>query len=371
MSTFVVLTHTDWTEAPRLRHQVAQLLLDHGHTVYWFERAAGPLGRRQGAGVASQGGSAATASARTAPHVVATRRLVHHQLRVAPPLHWANARFLVPQLRRFVQDNQIGPDATIINFNFDYYFLRQVFPQNRIITIINDDFESMSKLPFHGHITWALKRTCKMSDAVLAVSNSLVTRLRLWCDARLFVPWSVTPYQEPQGDASTRNLLLFWGFVNRRLDVDILERVSDHLFTSHPQFRILVVGPVEGKDGRAIQERLSTRSNIEFRGRTNLQDLPVDRILAAVIPYRRHPETDAIYQTNKTMQLLAHGLPLLISGMPGFVQLPFVVRLDGPGGVQEAIGLCMQRFRDWQPAIRAYLAENSPESRLHDLGAAS
>lgn len=366
MSTFVVLTHTDWTEAPRLRHQVAQLLLEHGHTVYWFERAGGPLGRK-----ASEPAAAARAGtpAKAAPHVVATRRLVHHQLRVVPPLHWANARFLVPQLKRFVRDKNIGPDAIIINFNFDYYFLRQVFPQNRIITIINDDFEGMSKLPFRSHLTWALKRTCQMSDSVLAVSKSLVARLRLWSDAKLFVPWAVTPYQEPHGDISQRTKLLFWGFVNRRLDVDMLERVSEHLRTAHPTFSILIVGPVEGADGRAIQARLEARGNVEFRGRSNLSDLPMDQVLAAIIPYRRHPETDAIYQTNKTMQLLSHGLPLLISGMPDFVQLPFVVRLDSPEGIGAAIGLCVQQFGKWQSHIRDYIQQNSPESRLHDLGA--
>ena len=39
MADFVLVTHTRWSEAPRIRHQVARLLVDAGHRVLFLERA--------------------------------------------------------------------------------------------------------------------------------------------------------------------------------------------------------------------------------------------------------------------------------------------------------------------------------------------
>ena len=42
MDDFVLFTNTQWTQAPRLRHQVARLLAHAGHRVTFFERPAHP-----------------------------------------------------------------------------------------------------------------------------------------------------------------------------------------------------------------------------------------------------------------------------------------------------------------------------------------
>jgi hypothetical protein len=73
---------------------------------------------------------------------------------------------------------------------------------------------------------------------------------------------------------------------------------------------------------------------------------------------------------NKSMQLLARGLPLLISAMPAFLRQDFVMRLDGDGGIESALSSVSAKFADLQPVIRAYCVENSPESRLRMLGVA-
>lgn len=354
MKTFVIFTHTEWTEAPRLRHQVARLLLQHGHRVFFFERAGsfrsahGPTERQPDEG----------------PVLVHTRRLLHHQLRVLPPLHWANTRVVEAQVVEFARKHALGPDAVILNFNYDYYFLRRVFPRNRIVTIINDDFEAMCRLPYRGHITWALKRTCRMSDEVLAVSTPLVDRLRLWSDAKLFLPWSVAPYQAPVGDIAGRTQLLFWGFVDKRLDLDLLEKMARYLAAERPTFKILLIGPTQGSSRAMVESRLAPFRNIEILGRRELSDLPLGNMLAAIIPYRRDKTNDAILQTNKTMQLLAKGLPLVISGMPAFMRKPYIKRLDGDESVAKVIDECVANFDAWQPEIRAFVEENSPESRL-------
>ena len=71
---------------------------------------------------------------------------------------------------------------------------------------------------------------------------------------------------------------------------------------------------------------------------------------------------------NKSMQLFARGLPLLISNMPAYIRQPFIVRLDGPGGVGAAVDAAVANFAAWQPQIERFVADNAPATRLRLLG---
>ena len=67
---------------------------------------------------------------------------------------------------------------------------------------------------------------------------------------------------------------------------------------------------------------------IECHPATDVDDLSLDNVFAAIIPYRSGvAENDAIVVPNKALQLFARGIPLAITGMPGFIRLPFVFRL--------------------------------------------
>ena len=68
------------------------------------------------------------------------------------------------------------------------------------------------------------------------------------------------------------------------------------------------------------------------------------------------------------MQLLASGLPLIISGMPAFIEKPFVKRLDGEETIEQVLGFCLNNFNAMQPEIKKFIDVNSPESRLKQLG---
>jgi hypothetical protein len=353
---FVLFTHSHWNEPPRLRHQVTDLLRSRGDSVVFFERARYGLPR------------ARIGPSRERLTLVGSRKLVHSQLRVLPALHELNRRFIVPQLRECAAAGLFGEDPWIVNFNFDYYFLRDVFPSRPIITIINDDFEAQSRLPFHGHLTWALERTCRSSDRVLALSERLRARLAPWCpDTRLFLPWSVTPYVGPCRSDSSRDRLLFWGSVDRAIDLQVLDRLARELHVDRPDFRVLIVGPMARRFRGPLKAVASARGNIDIIGPTPLGQLPLDRVLAAIIPYRRHPVQDAITLANKSFQLISRGLPILISGMPDFLQLPFVLRLDAGMGVDRLLRITAERFDPWQADMRAFMEANPPESRLDAL----
>lgn len=358
MSTFIVFTNTAWEEAPRLRHQVTRLLMQAGHQVYFFELPTDVFRRsRPRAPVTGP-----------APSFVPTQRLIHHQLRIVPPLHALNSWFIQRQISAFLRTIPSDSDIAVINFNSDYYFLRELFPRNRIVTIINDDFEAQSRLPFRGHITWALRRTCGMSDAVFTVSVPLVRRLSRWSDAQLFLPWSSMPYIAPVGDVSRRVRLLFWGFVDQRLDLDMLDRVASDLARRGPQWELMLVGPTHGRGRDAVVRSMAHHTNVRILDSHRLDQLPLDTILASVIPYLTPAAMDAVTLPNKAMQLLAHGMPLLISGMPAFIEAPFVRRLDGRDSVAAVIDSCIVDFSALQPSIAKFLGENTPESRLSQLG---
>jgi hypothetical protein len=357
MGDFLLFTQTQWSEAPRIRHQVTRMLLDAGHRVFFFERPSYPWQKQP------------PALQQVEPRLtlVQTTRLLHHQIRVVSPMHRVNAWWNSRSIRRRLRECGASPDAVVINFAHDFYFLRKLFPGQRIITIIHDDFEAQSRLAYTGHIAWSLERTCRMSNEVFAVSTPLQDRLSAWCDAKLLLPWSVTPYRAPHGDATKRDTLLFWGYVDSAIDLDVVRGLSAHLVQHRPSWRILLVGPTQGNGRAPVEAGLAACPNVEIHGRTNLDDLPLDRTLGALLPYRRSKAVDSVTLANKSMQLLARGLPLLISGMPAFIQRPFIQRLDGPGGPGPAIEECERNFSAWQPAIEAFVAENAPESRMKTL----
>src|SRR6185295_4049668 len=159
---FVFLTKTRWDEPPRIRHQLASLLAGAGHEVLFFQKPA-RVGREP---VARFAGAARIV-------VAQHHELVHHKLRLMPAIHRLNASTVRGSLQLALRDSGFGTDAVVVNFNYDYWFLRSVFPGQRLITMINDDFVSTALFGFQWPLRWALERTCRDSDRVLTVSTPL------------------------------------------------------------------------------------------------------------------------------------------------------------------------------------------------------
>ncbi len=358
MATFILFTNTPWTEPPRLRHQVTQLLINAGNKVIFFERPR-PL-------FTGIGPKIVTVSNQLT--LVNTTRLIHFQLRVVPVLSWLNGLWASAQIRARLRACDVGSDAIVINFNHDFDFLTDVFSRKQIVTLINDDFEAQCRLPWRWHITRMLRRTCQSSGAVLAVSTPLLDRLSQWCTPTLFLPWAVTEYKAPSPNTGRRTTLLFWGSIDNALDLDLVARLANALKARGPQWKMLFVGPTQHQSRRVrILEALSNFSNIEVRDATPLNELPLDEVLCGIMPYANTPAVNAVTLANKSMQLLAHGLPLVISAMPRFVDEPFVRRLDRGTSIDETLDECSANFLKWQPAIEHYLRANLPETRISIL----
>jgi hypothetical protein len=350
---FIFLTKTRWDEPPRIRHQLAYLLASAGHEVLFFEKPA-MSGRSPSPPVAVAKGI----------ECACHRELIHHKLRLMPLLHRINATFVRRSLRKVLHASDFARDAVIVNFNYDYYFVRQHFPHQRLITVINDDFVATALFGFKWSLRWALKRTCASSDHVVTVSAPIQRQLESYCTPELFLPWADQTYVAPA--ATRRDRLLFWGFINKKLDFPRIAALADELATERPGVRLMIVGPVEQGAENELAV-LATRMNIEILPATSLDKLPLDQVLASLIPYRTNmPDVEAITLPNKALQLLARGLPLLISGMPYFVQKPFVFNLDTMR-IATVVDQVAEQFNALQPEMQAFVAENSADSRLRQF----
>jgi hypothetical protein len=358
----LLLTRTLWREPPRLRHQVAQLLLGAGQTVLFAERPA----------LFGTPSFMARQHVRTSSEqlmLLPQQDLVHHQLRLLPALHHLNAAWARSALQRVLDQRAAnGPLRVeqLINFNYDAFWLRRLFPSLPITTIINDDFEALSRLPWRGHLTWALARTCAMSDRVLAVSQPLLDRLSRLCKPELFLPWAGEPYVAPPAQV-IRNVLLFWGFINDRLDQEVIFHALPAL--RQAGFRLRFVGPVQ-PSGAKFQERLRSEPAVEWQGPCAFADLDTSDCCAALIPYRLDcPGVEAIQLSNKALQLLSRGLPLITSSMPHFHQAPYVFPYGTCAypSLIAAIFSAAERFIALQPSIASFVAANGPLQRLAQL----
>lgn len=359
MAEAFLITNSRWEEPPRIRHQVARLLLDHGVRVAFFERPS-MAWVRQPCPIREVTKDLA---------IVQTKCLLHAQLRVVPPLAAANAAFSRWVLRARRDSLGWSKDAIIVNFMHDGAFLRDVFPRQRLITLIHDDFEAQSHFPWFRHVTRALRATCEVSDQVLAVSTPLVARLKQWSPCELFLPWSVREYRAPSAAVGSRKVLLFWGSVDTAIDVDVVRQLSAECVRRGSDWKVLFVGPTERSDRRRrMTTMLKQFPQVEIHPAAPLDDLPIDSILAAVIPYGGAPHTKAITLANKSMQLLACGLPLLISGMPAFLRQPFILRIGEDGEVRDCFDQVMDQFAEWQPLVRAFVESQRPSDRLRQLG---
>jgi hypothetical protein len=349
---FIFFTKTDWVEPPRLRHQLARLLADAGHQVIFFERPIYPWENF----AHYESGH---------PNIILYRfhQCLHHKLRIHRALHYLNAIFEKKEISRFIFSLKINKSDVIVNFNYDYFFLRDVFPGNKLITIINDDFWTRAILGYERPLKWALTATCRASNVVLTVSPPLANQLKEFCDPQIFFPWADIVYKSPENSCN-RDIFLFWGYINSKIDFEYVRQFAELIKRQNQGLKLLFVGPIQA--GINPLTSLKNYCGIEFHGITPLDDLPLERVLAGFIPYKSGlAENDAIVLPNKALQLMARGLPLVITGMPEFVRLPFVFRLDKCiKSDLDTLREIHSRFYALQPSIKSFVDENSSEHRL-------
>jgi hypothetical protein len=343
---FILFTKTLWTETPRIRHQLARLLVKQGHEVIFFEKNSF-LGQRHS----------------HAENGIEFRRhpeLLHHQLRPLRFLAEMNAKYEQAEIRRMLGDSA---NAVIVNFCYDYYFLRDIFLENVIISIINDDFIAAAKWFMKSEAGRVTAATARMSDHNLVVSYPLLHQMKQFTDnVSLFLPWARRQYSRPINDKG-RDEMLYWGYINYRIDLDAVKYVLD------AGIKINFVGPAS----RAKEVRnMLAHENAHYHGVAQLDS--IEQVLAScacsIIPYdSRNPRVAAITMNNRAFHLLSYGLPLLYADLPGLINAPQDVIYACKTGQDyvRAYKMARERFVECQPSIASFLEGHGEEDRYRQL----
>lgn len=354
MTRFIFFTKTNWSEPPRLRHQLARLLVGAGYEVLFFQKPSFLFQRTAPSPPREQ-------------HIqfFSHKELLHHKLRFPPLAQSINAAWTKISIQKTIANLCISKEDVVVNFNYEYFFLRDIFPQNKIITVLNDDFISTAWPVAKPALTNALKITCAMSDKVLAVSTRLQEQVDSVCNPRLFLPWSDCSYCAPK-PSTTRDTLFFWGYINRKIDYEFVRRLAQHLMKIHPKFKLLFVGPIETAVTSSVNS-LRSEKNIHFLPASKLDQLELDQIFGSLIPYRSNDgELDAIMLPNKALQIFARGIPIFITGMPDFMRLPFVFPLRTPECGDLLLDI-RNKFDSLQPDIKNFVELNRDSARLQQF----
>lgn len=158
-------------------------------------------------------------------------------------------------------------------------------------------------------------------DEVIAAGENLATHLRALGREPKILAHGVDLERWAGRDAGTtaprllkgieRPLVLFWGLIDQRLDIEWLSRLAERL----PGGTIGLVGPQQAPD-----VALARLPRVELLGPVPFEQLPSWAACADVLvmPYRDMPVTRAM-QPLKLKEYLATGKPVVVRRLPGTV----------------------------------------------------
>jgi len=347
---FIFFSKSMWTETPRLRHQLASLLINYQQKVIFFQKPH-YFWENKSIEMHSHG----------LLQCLTTKQLIHHQLRLIEPLRYLNAHYEVSSIKskNIITDE----DDVIINFNYDYYFIREIYKNNKIVTVINDDFIAQAKFFSGRHVANALEKTCKASDVVLTVSYPLIEQLSPWCNPQLFLPWADVDYMEPTFN-TLRNRVLLWAHIDGRIDFTLLENAA--LLRKNIEFYI--VGPKAKNIIHAVESISEKCKNIIVLPPQKLTELPINSFFAAIIPYKNNVrDIEAITASNKTFQLMTRGLPIVTHGTPYFLDHTAIMKSSCLNDFLKGIDLCFNNYDRLQASIKDLISHNQPNNRYLQL----
>lgn len=353
MTKFIFFSKTMYSETPRIRHQLADLLISYGHEVVFYQKPLFFFENNK---------KLINQKISNNLEIKQTKQLIHHQLRVTP---------LITKLNSYYESRQINLSLTdlketdvIINFNYDYSLLRARFNNNKIITLINDDFVAQAKFNNGKHVIKSLIEVSNFSDAVLTVSYPLLNQVQQYSKrAELFLPWTEIGYIEPH--IKERDSLLVWASINDVIDYEIIRNIS----LKYHKYKIFLIGPMDRKIQSLVTELLKGFSNLFYLDPKNLEELDdIGSFFAALLPYRAGVKsTEAVTAANKTFRLMSLGLPLIVHGMPNFYEHEAIFKCSNLNEVKKSIEYCHSNFYDMQPSIKKLVNEQQPEQRYEQI----
>ncbi|MEO0580294.1 MAG: hypothetical protein AAFZ58_16540, partial [Pseudomonadota bacterium] len=251
----------------------------------------------------------------------------------------------------------------VVNFNYDYPFLRALFPNTPLIHLINDDFVGSANALHRPTAERLQTATSASSDYTLCVSHQLLAEARKATpDSALFLPWARREYRRPPTNPA-RDELLYWGYINERINFCDVTALLDS------GVRINFVGQVS--DDARIATMLE-HANATYQPPRPLAELAdvVNRCSASILPYDLEFEPNlAISMSNRGFELLSWGLPLLFSNLPHLIDAPpgVLYKCMSVDDYRAAHAQAVRQFESMQDTISAFLDDHYAESRYRQL----
>lgn len=302
MNKVLILTKTNWQEAPRLRHQITRLLSKKEFDIHFVEKNTYlklKILKRQEEGIS----------------FYKHPELIHHQLRYHSFIQNCNNRIVKYYLKKLFKNETFD---YIINFNYDYVFLKELFPRSVIVSFINDDFESMAKWKMKSQIREQLANTCTSSNHVITVSYPLLDKLKQFNkNTSLIFPWAKNNYVQPK-ITKDRKTVLYFGYIGR-LNWSIIDAL-----VSQTQYNFRFIGPCSGKvETKKIKDLTERNSNFNHISFVHLKDLDTSDVFCSILPYDENIESNqACTISNRALNLLALGLPLAYANLKYLIKAP-------------------------------------------------
>jgi len=272
-------------------------------------------------------------------------------------------RTLVPVVRRAT-----GPVVAVTTLPL-VADLMGALPVARWVYYCVDDFSRWPGLD-HQAIETLEQEVIQRADLLIAASRALQDRLgRFGRSARLLTHgvelehWRPKTWADPETvlpgfGRLERPWIVFWGLVDRRMDVDWLARLAADLH----QGAILLVGPTDDPDTRLLE-----LARVHLVGPVDYHRLPQLAQLADVLimPYADLPVTQAM-QPLKLLEYLATGKPVVVRRLPS--TQAWADALDEAETAEEFSALVRRRWAEGLPP-QQHQARRRLESETWDAKA--
>ena len=341
-----IFTRTRWDEEPRIRHQLARLLMRYKHEVYFFERPTLKLFKsdiRYKEGIA----------------IIRHHELIHHQLRPIRLLHFINATYSRSKISRLLSIIPM-PDL-VINFNYDYHFLRYIFPKTKLITILNDDFVGMAKFWMKKEANRVINQTVNISDRVLTVSTYIQNNLFFNRNLKLLLPWSDSGYSRPN-QQKNRDVVLYFGYI----DSTIIDWKLFNSIVKNINYKVRIVGVINNNSAKSKLNNILKNKKVEFIGPMSVDNLNLSDVFCSIAPYNAtHPGPRATTLSNRILQLLSKGIPFVITKLPSFINVNnnVMIKATTVDNFITGIDCFHSNFSRIQEDIKQFVVSNSSHAR--------
>lgn len=366
---FYFFSKSRWDEAPRLRHQLAHLLSrDPGNVIYFFER---PYNIFSFLNYLLLGELIRKAPDRAGVYIIKYPYIIHHKLSFFG-FDFINSFVKYLCIRGIIKYHFQCMNPIIVNFNYEYKFLRDLFPRSRLVTVINDLHWSNTNAFLKFLMKRKAKSTLDFSDHVVTVSQTLAHEL---CEitstpVSVVYPWSdlpLSPIRSAARNSRKNNIdILYWGYISERLDFEYLVMLGSYALSRGVDFNFHFVGPkvFRSKKSAKLYERCSFFS---FFDECGLEELLLKRSYdISVIPYCEGNLEDIVTEfPNKLARLCSQRLIVFTSGMPNIVEAGFIHKFSR--NVQKdfnKIIFSVSNVEILHGEFENFYRDNSVESRL-------